>query len=164
MRSDLGDLIRAIGLLKANVNEESRRAIAKALGLDVAWEVTDNTSPEPGGDATDPGQFGDPGTPERSGPPLQTNEIPATLSFLEDAPAEAPPAWLSSTTPLPRRTVEFRSIPPKPSLLTPVWTRALLVGALATVWESGEVDQDALVAQLRRPDPSSGCPWSTWRR
>jgi hypothetical protein len=68
------------------------------------------------------------------------------------------PAWLSSATPLPRSAGKSRVIPAKPSLLRPVWTRALLVGAVATICESGEIDQEKLVNELSTGEAIDSLP------
>ena len=150
MGFDYGDMIRALCLLKANSNHGSRQAIANALGINLtlaaataqrASKIADGSKSLP--QLTQPTHE----QPARA-PRPQTNPIPSTLRFLEEAPSENAPAWLQSATVLPKPALTIGTLPPKPSLLTPFWTRGLFVNALATACESGEIDLPKLVAMI----------------
>ena len=155
--SEFADLIRAVRLLAANDNFVSRAAIAETLGIELTIRrasvdpqgvATPMTSPMPNVTAT---------APEPHGPP-RSNPIPANIRFLQDAPIQQPPDWLERAAVLRPASNQRRRIPAKPSLLWPIWTRALIVTLLATIGESGEIDIPALIRRLSSGESIDSLP------
>lgn len=147
MASDFGDLIRALCLLDANGSAVSRRVMAGAMGIELLLpEITKEVAP--------PAKVNDkaPGRPPSSPLPLHApaprNTIPAKLRFLDEAPATQAPAWLEGAAVLPQPASTFRSLPPKPSLLNPGWTRGVLISVFATMFETQEIDLPRLIAGI----------------
>src|ERR1700688_2799621 len=139
MASDFGDLIRALCLLDANGSAVSRRAIAGAMGIDLLLpEIAKQETPSAKVDDKATGRPSSPPLPPYA--PAPRNTIPAKLRFLDEAPAMQAPAWLEGATVLPQPTSTFRALPPKPSLLTPGWSRGVLISVLATMLETQEID------------------------
>jgi hypothetical protein len=146
MTSDFGDLIRTLYLLHANDNRDSRRAMARVLGIDLRFpEIVDKKA----ADAVGGGESVPSEVPQFAVyPPPPRNTIPATVRFLSDAPAEQAPTWLESAPVLPQPTSLFRAIPSKQSLLTPMWRRGVLISVLATLCETQDIDLPRMIARI----------------
>jgi hypothetical protein len=147
MASDFGDLIRALCLLDANSSAGSRRAMAGALGIDLL--LPDAAEKKASGKSADVGQ--PPRVPPaitNPSPSAPRNTIPAKLRFLDEAPAAQVPTWLEGAAMLPQPASTFRAVPAKPSLLTPGWTRGVLISVLATIFETQEIDLPRLIAGI----------------
>jgi hypothetical protein len=144
--SDFGDLIRTLYLLHANDKDDSRRAMARVLGIDLRFpEIVDKRTADAGGGGESvPSEV--PQLPAY--PPPPRNTIPATVRFLYYAPAEQAPAWLENAPLLPQPTSTIGTIPPKQSLLTPVWKRGVLISVLATLCETQDIDLPRLIATI----------------
>jgi hypothetical protein len=153
-RSNVGDWLRAIGLLKV-ADPVLRRQIGEAMGVGYSvepvppvpkgpWKIEDRVDDEPE-------------KKDVQRPPV-LNEIPLTLRYLDDGLPQTPPQWVQAAVPLPRTTSPFHRLPAKPSLLNPTWTRALLVAALSSWDESNDVDIPTLIARLTTGQPLDQLP------
>jgi hypothetical protein len=145
--SELGDFLRAVRLLGAGGNALSRQAIAEALGLDIksgvdtrvrdsALAAESRAAPKTSSVVT-----------HREIPP-RTNVIPSELRYLDAVSASEQPRWLAETRALDAPSPHSRVIPAKASLLAPSWSRALIITALSTIWESGEIDVAGLISTM----------------
>ena len=147
MASDFGDLIRALCLLDANGSAVSRRVMAGAMGIDLLLpEITKEEAPP--GNVDDEAAHRPLPPPPPPPPPAPRNTIPAKLHFLDEAPAMQTPAWLEGAAVLPQPASTFHAVPPKASLLTPAWSRGVLINVLATMFETQEIDLPRLIAGI----------------
>jgi hypothetical protein len=152
--SPFGDFLRAVHALDASMDAGAREALAALFEL----EVRPAGPPTPTGGLSivppvvPPPVVPPPPIPEH--PPSPT-PIPATARALEVTDSERP-VWVRSASVLFTRSP--RRVPPKPSLLEPHWTRAILTTALSTPGEAGDIDVDRLVDDVASGRPVRALP------
>jgi hypothetical protein len=159
--SPLGDFLRAVCAMGAEADVELRAKLADLFGLSLRVTADSEPGSETGLDqgpvptaptdvtvdkkdetsATDAGPTG--------------NLIPSTVRTMGTS-SGLPPDWLATALMLPPRTP--RRLPPKMSLLEPLWTRSILTTALCTEGEAGEIDVDQLVEHVVSARPVRSIP------
>jgi hypothetical protein len=144
----LGDLVRAIGTLKATEWETQRR-IAEMLGMTLAQKVIDGPSAMTDALHEEENQIAD----SQSADPIPAHgddfgdSVPITLKHSQTERDE----WIEEVEPLPAPPQDGDYVPPKlEPLFLPQWTRAILSAALVTNADDGLPDIERITEIIAR--------------
>lgn len=163
----LADLLRAFATLRPE--EATRREVARLLGVEIDPEsepappASPKPPPPPSPLLKPPDQSAVASSMaasqiERGAVPDAGSELSAVL-VLDRSASRRPPDWLKHVPPLETEPTR-QAISPEPEdrLLVPLWTRAILSGALSTLSASGPLDVAALVRRVARGAPLQQIP------